>query len=185
MCDVLDDNFLLLVRSDKKLAFQIVFDAYWAVLYRQALKKVQCKDQAKDLVQDTFVTLWDKMDNWEMESSVLAYLYAILRNKVLNLYVKNETRARYALSVTTNEIPYDAYAQDAVLEKELTSIINHEIANMPPRMREIYLLKRDNDISIKQIAIDLSLSEQTIKNQLQTAYQRLRARARDYSASPV
>lgn len=185
MCDEIDDSFLFLVKSDKKLAFQIIFDGYWTLLYKQALKKVQCKDAAKDLVQDSFLTLWDKIDSFDKEVSILAYLYGILRNKTLKLYEKNEVRARYAISVATKDAQLDIHSQDALLEKELSGIINNEIANMPPRMREIYLKKRDNDISIREIATDLSLSEQTIKNQLQTAYQRLRASVQNYASSPA
>lgn len=47
---------------------------------------------------------------------------------------------------------------------------------MPPKMKEVYNLKKENELSIKQIAIGLSFSEQTIKNQLQMAYKRLRTR---------
>jgi RNA polymerase sigma-70 factor (ECF subfamily) len=179
----LESNFFLLVKSDKEKAFQLVFDAYWHALYSQAYKKVQCDDIAKDLVQDAFISLWDKIELLDVEKSVLAYLYAILRNKTLKLYEKNEVRMKYALSVTAREIPADQYSQNLLLEKELTAIINEEVAKMPQRMREIYLLKKDDEMSIKQIANDLSLSEQTIKNQLQMAYQRLRTRVKDYDSS--
>ncbi|WP_421939741.1 RNA polymerase sigma factor [Pedobacter sp.] len=179
----LESNFFLLVKSDKDKAFQLVFDAYWQALYNQAYRKVQCKDIAQDLVQDAFISLWDKIELLDVEKSVLAYLYAILRNKTLKLYEKNEVRMKYALSVTAQEIPADQYSQNLLLEKELTAIINDEVAKMPSRMREIYLLKKDDERSIKQIASDLSLSEQTIKNQLQMAYQRLRTRVKDYDSS--
>lgn len=181
MCTELDINFFLLVKSDKHRAFKLVFEAYWHAVYKQAYKRVQCADRAKDLVQDSFLSLWDKIDLLDSEGSVLAYLYAVLRNKVLKLYEKDEVRARYAISVTALEAPSDLYAQDALIEKELKVLIEKEVASMPPRMREIYLLKKDEELSVKQIAVNLSLSEQTIKNQLQTAYQRLRVRVKDYN----
>lgn len=181
MCTELEINFFLLVKSDKHRAFKLVFEAYWHALYKQAYKRVQCADMAKDLVQDAFLSLWDKMGDLDTEGSVLAYLYAILRNKILKLYEKDEVRARYAISVTAREIPSDLDTQNALIEKELKQLIEKEIERMPPRMREIYLLKKDDELSVKQIAVSLSLSEQTIKNQLQTAYQRLRERAKDYS----
>jgi RNA polymerase sigma-70 factor (ECF subfamily) len=181
----LDINFFLLVKSDKNRAFKLVFDTCWHALYKQAYKKVQCNDLAKDLVQDTFLSLWDKIDILDVDGSVMAYLYAILRNKVLKLYEKDEVRIKYAVSVTTNEKTSDLYVQDILVEKELIAIIENEVANMPARMREIYLLKKDDDLSIKQIAVNLTLSEQTIKNQLQMAYQRLRMRAKNYGSSWV
>ncbi len=179
----LESNFFLLVKLDKNKAFNLVFDAYWSALYKQAYKKVHCTDLAQDLVQDVFVSLWDKIELLDAEASVLAYLFAILRNKILKLYEKDSVRLKYAVSVTTKVAPSDVHSQNAILEKELKAIIDAEVEKMPLRMKEIYLLKREDELSIKQIAQDLSLSEQTVKNQLQMAYQRLRARVKDYDSS--
>lgn len=183
MYQELDSNFFILVKQNKEKAFQLAFDAYWHPLYKQAIKKVQCKDLAKDLVQDVFICLWDKIECLDAEGSVLAYAHAILRNKIFKLYEKSEVRLRYALSVTAMEAHADQYSQNAILEKELKTIIDQEIERMPPRMREIYILKKEDDLSIKQIAEDLAISEQTIKNQLQMAYQRLRDRVKIYDSS--
>ncbi|MEE1944230.1 sigma-70 family RNA polymerase sigma factor [Pedobacter sp. KR3-3] len=183
MCQELDSDFFILLKLNKEKAFQLVFDIYWHPLYKQAFKKVQRADLAKDLVQDVFVCLWDKIDMLDSEQSVLAYCYAILRNKILQLYEKNKVQLRYAISVAGNEIVADQHSQNVLLEKELTAIINEEIERMPPRMREIYILKKEDELSIKEIAEDLSISEQTIKNQLQMAYQRLRNRLKNYDSS--
>ncbi|RBQ07759.1 RNA polymerase sigma factor [Pedobacter miscanthi] len=181
----LESNFFLLVKLNKDKAFKLVFDAYWDALYKQAYKKVHCRDIAQDLVQDVFVGLWDKMELLDAEGSVLAYLFAILRNKILKLYEKDEVRLRYAVSVVTDVVPADLHSQNSILEKELKAVIDAEIARMPLRMQEIYLMKKEDDLSIKQIAEDLSLSEQTVKNQLQMAYKRLRTRVTAYDSSLV
>ncbi|HTM98703.1 MAG TPA: sigma-70 family RNA polymerase sigma factor [Pedobacter sp.] len=183
MCQELDSDFFILLKLNKEKAFQLVFDIYWHPVYQLAFKKVQCEELAKDLVQDVFACLWEKIDVLDSEKSVLAYCYAILRNKTLKLYEKNKVQLRYAISVAGNEAPADRHSQNALLEKELTAIINAEIERMPPRMREIYILKKEDDLSIKEIAEDLSISEQTIKNQLQMAYQRLRDRLKNYDSS--
>ena len=51
---------------------------------------------------------------------------------------------------------------------------------MPTRMKEIYILKKENQFSIKEIAEELSISTQTVKNQLHNALTRLRLRLKDY-----
>jgi RNA polymerase sigma-70 factor (ECF subfamily) len=183
MYEELESNFFLLVKLNKNKAFNLVFDAYWAALYKQAYKKVRCHDLAKDLVQDVFVSLWDKIELLDAEGSVLAYLFAILRNKILKLYEKDEVRLRYAVNMAINANLSDIHSQNNLLEKELKAIIDAEVQRMPLRMREIYLLKKDDDLSIREIAEDLSLSEQTVKNQLQMAYQRLRTKIKNYDSS--
>jgi len=179
----LESNFFVLVKTNKERAFQLVFNSYWEIIYKQAYKKIQDKDLAKDLVQDVFSSLWNKIELLDAEASVLAYLYAVLRNKILKLYEKDEVRLRYANNLSANGFTADYDSQNLLLEKELKAIIDDELLKMPPRMREIYDLKKEDDLSIKQIADDLSLSEQTIKNQLQMAYRRLRIRVKDYDSS--
>lgn len=178
MKNTLETEFFKLVKCDKHKAIQLVFNAYWNTLYQHAVKKVQCKSMAQDLVQDSFISFWDKLDTLNPKESVLAYLYAILKNKTLKFYEKDEVRSRYIISLSSFGIVSDSNAQNIIIEKELKHIINREIERMPPRMKEIYNLKKEEELSIKQIATGLSLSEQTIKNQLQMAYQRLRTRVR-------
>lgn len=179
----LESNFFVLVKTNKNRAFKMIFDAYWETLYKQAYKKIQDKAIAKDLVQDVFTSFWDKIEFLDAERSVLAYLYAILRNKILKLYEKDEVRLRYANNLSLQGLNVDSRSQNLILDKELKAIIDDEIFKMPPRMSTIYSLKKEDERSIKQIAEDLSLSEQTIKNQLQLAYQRLRVRVKDYDSS--
>lgn len=170
----IESIFFSLLKTDKNRAFKLVFDAYWFPLYNQAYKKVQCKDLAKDLVQEAFVTLWNKIELLDGEGCVLAYLYAILRNKILQFFEKDRIRLSHANSLSVKLLVVDNYSQHMLLEKELQQLINAELVRMPTRMREIYVLKKEDQLSIKEIAAHFSLSEQTIKNQLQMAYQRLR-----------
>ncbi|WP_316800306.1 RNA polymerase sigma factor [Pedobacter frigidisoli] len=179
----LESNFFYLVKLNKNRAFQLVFDAYWSIIFNQAYKKVNNTDVAKDLAQEVFVCLWDKIDLLDTEGSVLAYLYAILKNRTLKLYAHDDVKLRYANKVAKSGIPADHHSQNILLEKELKMIIDDEVMRMPARMKEIYLMKKEDDLSIREIAEELSLSEQTIKNQLQTAYQRLRLRVSEYDAS--
>ncbi|PWS33411.1 sigma-70 family RNA polymerase sigma factor [Pedobacter paludis] len=176
MNNKLEHEFFRLIKSDKHKAIQMVFEAYWNPLFKHAIKSVHCKCLAQDLVQDTFISLWDNLEILNFNKSVLAYLYAILKNKTLKFYEKDEVRSRYAISMASFGIASDSNTQNIIIEKELTLIINAEIEKMPKRMKEIYMLKKEDDLSIKQIASGLSLSEQTIKNQLQMAYQRLRTK---------
>ena len=179
----LESNFFYLVKLNRNRAFQLVFDAYWNIIFNQAYKKVNNTDVAKDLAQEVFVCLWDKIDLLDTEGSVLAYLYAILKNKTLKLYAHDDVKLRYANKVASGGIQADHQSQNILLEKELKMIIDDEVRKMPARMKEIYLMKKEDELSIRQIAEELSLSEQTIKNQLQTAYQRLRLRVSDYDSS--
>ncbi|KIO78459.1 hypothetical protein TH53_03315 [Pedobacter lusitanus] len=173
--------FFYLLRSDKNKAFEKLFEEFWQPLYRKAYSKVQSEDLAKDLVQDVFVAFWDNLDTLTQDANIPAYLHGILRNKILKIFEKDAVRLKHALQICPADALLDFCSHERFLEKELKLIIEGEVNRMPSRMKEIYVLKKDDNFSIKQIAEELGLSEQTIKNQLQNAYHRLRLKLREYN----
>ncbi|HEY0273570.1 MAG TPA: sigma-70 family RNA polymerase sigma factor [Chitinophaga sp.] len=182
MVHVPDDEILLIGVTDRHRAFELAFQQYWQPLFMQAYKKVQQEDIAKDLVQEVFVAFWHNLGQLPPDARVLPYLYGILRNKVLQHYEKNEVRLRYAMKMATQAVHTETSGYHLLLDKELQKVLADEVARMPERMRAIYLLRRDQALSIKDMAAQLALSEQTIKNQLHSATTRLRECIRRYEA---
>ncbi|RAJ35595.1 RNA polymerase sigma factor [Pedobacter cryoconitis] len=180
-----ESDFFYLLALDRNKAFEKLFEEFWQPLYRKAYSKVQSEDLAKDLVQEVFIAFWDNLDNLTADYNIPAYLHGILRNKTLKVFEKDAVRLKYALESCPVDFPVDFCAHEMLLGKELQLIIESEVNRMPSRMKEIYALKKDDDFSIKQIAEELGLSEQTIKNQLQNAYNRLRSKLREYNPNLV
>ena len=172
-----------LASSEKRKTFELAFDEYWDPLFRQAYRKVQSADEAKDLVQEVFLVMWDNLDKLGKEDHLLPYLYAILRNKILMQFKKDAVRLRYAMKITVKEEDYEPSSHHLLINKELQAIIDDEINKMPPRMRKVHLLQKEGNHSIREIAEQLNLSEQTIKNQLYTASNRLKLRLKSYDSS--
>lgn len=179
----IDDEFPGLASSEKRKTFELAFNEYWEPLFKQAYRKIQSADEAKDLVQEVFLAMWDNLDKLDKEDHLLPYLYAILRNKILMQFKKDAVRLRYAMKITVKEENYEPSSHHLLINKELQAIIDDEINKMPPRMREVHLLQKEGNHSIKEIAERLDLSEQTIKNQLHTASNRLKLRLRNYDSS--
>lgn len=180
MLAVAEGEILQIARTDREKAFEIAFQGYWEQLYLHAFRKVQSEEAAKDLVQEVFMVLWDNLEELPPGSRLKPYLYGILRNKVLKLFEKNEVRLRHTLRVSSLSEESGPSPQHLLLERELQEIVNEEVASMPSRMQAIYLLRKSDELSIREIASQLNLSPQTIKNQLQHAVRRLRRRLRDY-----
>lgn len=180
MNDLLGEDILTIAQTDKRKAFEMAFCKYWEQLYRHAYRKTHCEDIAKDLVQDVFTCLWNNHDKLACHDKLLSYLYVVLRNKILKLYEKDEVRLRYAYFESSKTEPVEPSVHCLLLGKELEYIIAEEVEKMPTRMKEIYILKKENQFSIKEIAEELSISTQTVKNQLHNALDRLRLRLKDY-----
>ena len=171
--------------TTKESAFEKVFNEYWELLYRCAIKKVKSEDAAKDLVQDVFVVFWNDIDNIPEDRNLLPYLYTVLKHKTLKLFEKDEVRLRYVVNASKLEPHFELPSDNLVINKELNNIISNEVEKMPEKMREIYLLKKDQQLSISEISEMLSLSKQTVKNQLQNATLRLKARLKYYDTALI
>lgn len=77
-----DDELLEAFQSGDQKAYQLIYDRYWQLLYRHARNMLRSDEEAKDVVQEVFTTLWLKKA--DVKPPVAAFLYAASRNKILN-----------------------------------------------------------------------------------------------------
>lgn len=163
-----DEELTVFLKQGDQIAFTEIYNRYWAEMYYHAFRMLKDEDSSKDVVQDVFSTLWLKSSAVNVNTKISGHLYISVRNKVLNLVAQNKVRNDYLSSVaafitnTTN----DALLLD---EREILEIVENEIRNLPPRMREIFELSRKDNLSHKEIAEKLNLSDQTVKKQVQNA----------------
>lgn len=165
-----------LLRSGNQHAYTEIYDRYQGLLYIYACKVTKDEDEAEDIVQEIFFYLWDKREIINFSTSLSSYLYTAVRYKFFNLLDRQKIRSDYAESlqdhIKTAYIPTDHY----VREKELSRIIEMEIAQLPPKMREIFELSRKANLAHKEIARVLNISEKTVKNQVNNALKQLRVK---------
>ena len=154
-------------------AFKSLYDRYWEQLYLKACRRVD-KEAAKDLVQEVMTTLWRRRnDIFTFEDGEIArYLFTAIKYRVITHYAYSaeEIRNSAIFEILDDQAP--AYSLET---RELTEFIESEIARLPARMQQVFRMSREEDLSITDIARQLNLSEQTVKNQLTEALKRLRA----------
>jgi RNA polymerase sigma-70 factor (ECF subfamily) len=165
-----------LLKSDDTSAFTELYSRYKGLLYIYACKITRDDDIAEDMVQELFINVWDKRKSINFSSSISSYLYATVRYKFFDLVDKQKVRTDYVqafqLFLDKGEYLTDNY----ILEKELSATIEKEISNLPSKMREVFLLSRKENLSNKEIAQRLDISEKTVKNQISTALKTLKTK---------
>lgn len=165
----------LLEQGDEK-AYAELYTRYWPLLFRHSYKMLAEQDQAMDVVQDIFTSLWFNREVIDLKTSISAYLYTATRNRTLNVINKSKLQVTYMESLQ-DYIDKGAYVTDeSVRYNELSAEIEAEIAKLPPRMREIFELRRDAGLSYKQIAVKLGVSDETVKTQVSRALKILRTK---------
>ena len=155
-----------------KKRFSEYFHAYYRPLCLHALHFMGDADEAEDVVQETFVNLWDKREQLETIKSVKAYLYTAVRNNCL-------TRIRDAKPTTSldklsgEELPTE---NEQMERAEMEARIWKMIDELPERRREIFLMAKRDGMRYKDIARQTGLTVKTVENHVLRAMQSLRAK---------
>jgi RNA polymerase sigma-70 factor (ECF subfamily) len=171
-----DLELLLLLKKGEQVAFAELFQRYHHPLYLHARRMLGDMDEAKDIVQDVFASIWSKRDNLTIPAAVDAYLYGAVKNRILNVIAHQHVVSRYAESIDRFLENGIAYTDEQVREKELARIIEKEISLLPEKMRVVFEMSRNDELSYREIAERLNISENTVKKQAQRALKILKLR---------
>ena len=169
-----DTELIDKVKSNHAPAFEEIFKRYWEPLFLFALKKLKDEDDAKDVVQDVFINFWIRSSSLVITETMEKYLFSCVRYELLHKIsssIKKEEKIKHYREVV---MPDFTASLDPVQQKELLAAIDQQIDLLLDRLKQIYLLSKDDNLSIKEIANLLNISEQTVKNQLSTALKKLR-----------
>jgi len=171
-----DEQLAALLRQGNHDAFGVLYNRYKGVLHVHAYKKLGDLEKAKDLIQELFVNLWSKRDALPETLNLSGYLYATLRNRILDVVAHEKVETKYIDSlqnfVTENNFITDRH----VRERELSRLIEQAVNELPERMREVFIMSRNEGKSHKEIAEALEISESTVKNHMKGALKNLRSK---------
>lgn len=168
-----DELFASLKRGDSG-AFDVIYNRYHGILFVHACRLLQDKEEARDVVQDLFTALWTKAHAIELKSSVAGYLYMAVRNRVLDIIAHKKIQSDYRQSLRQFMDEGAVITDDYIREQELARMIEEEVKLLPPKMREVFELSRISNMSHKEIAAQLQISDKTVKKQISYAIRALK-----------
>ncbi|WP_316818784.1 RNA polymerase sigma factor [Pedobacter nyackensis] len=167
-----DLKLINLIKSGDEMAFDETYKRYWRKLYSEAYKRLRNAELCEEVIQDVFADFWVKREQKEIEQ-LFPYLVTAVRYQVYMLYKKGK-------SMPVFEEPLEHMAQESLqadslfYEKELKESINVWLDLQPEKRREIFNMRFMQDLSTKEIAEILGISQKTVQNQLLTATASLR-----------
>lgn len=175
---------LLLIRSfihGDERAFESLFELYHRRLYGFLYNLLKSSEDAEEIVQDTFVKIWESRHRFKEEYTFESFLFKIAKNSFLNHNRKQINKKifqedyRLAFDVSQNT------TEDYIIFKETRDIIDAIIADMPPKRREIFILQKVDGLSRKEIAEKLGISVITVDSHLMKANAELKENLKKYS----
>lgn len=179
------------IAEDDKSAFATFFQRYQAKLIRFALMFVSSYADAEDVVSETLIKILKQRKKLFEIQNFEGYLYQAIKNQALNHIGKIQRRQEvYSLSIPDDQLT-STYVQplEAVLEKELRSLITKSVESLPPQRKIIYKMIKDDGLKCKEAAALLDIAEKTVKKHLELAIRDIKEAVEDYysdtKATPI
>jgi RNA polymerase sigma-70 factor (ECF subfamily) len=171
-----EEQLLSHIKEGDKTAFEALYTRFWRPLYIYACKLVS-EQEAEDMVQEIFTSLWTKRQELAITSSVANYLYTAVRYRIFDHFDHKKVRRDHYIASLQNFIDQGSCITDEqVRERELQKIIDTEIRQLPAKMRQVFELSRQSFLSQREIAEQLNISEKTVKKQIGNSIKVLRQR---------
>jgi RNA polymerase sigma-70 factor (ECF subfamily) len=183
---ILPESALLArIRAGDAAAFQSLFDEHYRALCVFASGYTGSHAAAEEVVQDVFLRIWQRRERWQVSGPVAAYLYTAVRNHALNEVRRQRVRDRWRTGARRDSPdartgPMAPSADQDVQTAELARVVQRAIDELPPRCREVFLLRRQHELSYAEIAQILGIAPKTVEIHIGVALKALRKKLADW-----
>ena len=168
-----DATLLARLAADDASALDALLGRYWSPLVMFIARLSGSPEAAEDAVQETFCRLWERRRSWRVEGSVGGLLFRLARNIAISTHRHLQAEDR-AAGIAIEHAPRHQDAPE-LPDDALRAALERAIASLPPRRREVFLLRVVHDLSYKEIGAVMGTAPQTVANQLSHALAELRA----------
>ncbi|WP_316794290.1 RNA polymerase sigma-70 factor [Pedobacter frigoris] len=173
-----DQQLLELLKTGDKRAYAEIYNRYKKLLYAFALKRLDNEQEVEDILHELFLSVWNKREQFGEQTLLAAYLYNGVRYQIINIFSRQKLAGRYLDSFNQylrQELTIDE-TDHLIRHKELSGLIEKEIAALPTKMREVFQMSRQIGCTRKEIAEQLGLSEETVKSHMHHALKILKVK---------
>lgn len=163
-----EEELLAKIKRGDRDAFKIVYDQYHHVLFRNVIRLLHSEEDARDVVQEVFMILWEKRSTLTGNRSVNGWLFTVSYNRTVN-FLKKKLRSESTELAAGGAID-DKNSQDdlLLLDAQLT-LVEEAVSKLSPRKREVFELCRLQGKTYEAAARELGISKYTVSEYLQEA----------------
>ncbi len=178
--DLSEKQVLETLRQGNESAYEMIFRTYYQPLCRYAYSFLQYKEEAEEVVQAAFITLWEKRSALAIETSLKSYLYRMIRNSCLNVIKHAKVKQQHvAHELAVAEVSHESVSQK-VHAAELETKITEAMKTLPEQCRLVFQLSRFEELKYQEIADQLQISVKTVENHMGKALKLMRLQLKDY-----
>ena len=162
-------------------AFTRLYNSYLPDLYGFIFEALKSHAQTADITQETFIRIWENRTMINPELSFKSFIFTIAHNLVISEYRKQINRPELIdyIEFTNNSNLIDDSTQHKIDLDEFISRLEKAKQQLPPRQKEIFELIKEHGMTSTQVAEQLGISEQVVRNQLSVSLKTLKKALND------
>jgi len=171
---ICDFELISRIKEGDESAFRIVFDLYSSKLYAFSYRFLKEKEPCQEVVQEVFLNLWINRAKLDNQYPIAPYLYTITRRLTLNVlrHVATSQCAMDKMWLNVKKVSNET--EEEVFSEDLSRFTEQVLSKMPKQQQLIFRMSRHQELSYDEIAEELNLSRNTVKNHLVAALKTLR-----------
>jgi RNA polymerase sigma-70 factor (family 1) len=179
-----DDLLFNDLHAGKEEAFNTFYHRYFFSVLYFSRRYVQ-EAEAEDITTEAFVQTWQQRDQFDSFTKLTNYLYVVARNKCQDVLRKMQVRAEHAVALAQLQEQSTGIIESEQVRAEMINLLYAQLHQLPAKTREVFLLSFQQGLKPAQIAEQLGLSVQTVKNQKVTAIRLLKAALKGHPLEAV
>jgi RNA polymerase sigma-70 factor (ECF subfamily) len=171
------DQYIKKLIAGSYNAFTSLYHLYAPQLYAYVFSLTGSKSITDDIVQEAFIKIWVKREEIRTDLSFKSYLFTIAKNQLLNEFrrqMKNPVFSDYISLQFIEEIGAESQIEQAIDFDEFNRRLQQAKQKISPRQAQIFEMNKEEGMSVEEIATQLNIKEQVVRNQLSVALRTIR-----------
>ena len=168
-----EKDLLLRVAEGDETAFRVLYNHYRKKIYALGVVLTRSENQAQELVQDVFLKIWEKREQFREINRFNAWLRTIARNTAIN-YIRARALEKLGLNRLPMQESSNCFTENDVADREYSLLLQSAVRQLPPQQQKVYILHQQQGLCHEAIAEQLDISVLTSKKYMKLALRSIR-----------
>lgn len=179
-----DELLVKLLRVDDEGAFREIYKRYLKLLTKMALNKLKSSQEAEEILQETFLHLWEKRATQNVEN-LKAYLFTSLKYQIIDHYKAKILAERYADFVFNKDVQPENSSESEMNFQEIITLFENALHNLPQKTSQIFRMSRLENKTTREISEALQVPERTVEYHITQSLKLLRVQLKDFLPASI
>ncbi|MET0636068.1 MAG: RNA polymerase sigma-70 factor [Chitinophagaceae bacterium] len=177
--DLTDEELLQQCGNDDVRAYNALFDRYVGKLHRMGVRYVRDQNAVEELVMEILLDIWDRRASVQLKGKLSSYLFQAMHNKAISYLRKAVPVMVDIADMDENSFVAANTTDQRINFRDAENILAEKLANLSPQRRKVFQLSRERGMTYADIANEMNLSQNTVRNHMTAALDYLREHYND------